>query len=341
MINVGTIGTSQITEQFIKACQLTNLYKIKGIYSRSAYRARDIATIYKADYYTDQLNNLLFDPEIDLIYIASPNSLHFEQALQAIKAGKHVFIEKPMFASVEEWQLAHEEAKRMNVCIFEGALHVHTRNYRRMKQLVQNKLKEAEQPFLGANFNMAQYSSRYVQYRDAMENEQIAPNIFSPKFAGGALMDLGVYPIYIVLDLFGLPQSGRYNAQKGENGVDVFGTILFTYNDFQVSIFISKAVHSKLPSEIYIDDETIVITDISRIGKVELINKEGQKADVIDYKPESYMYDELLNFSEVINNPDDIHQKVRYEDWKQLSLQVAQTMELLRKSANISFDSKE
>lgn len=338
MINVGTIGTSWITEQFIEAAQLTNLYTIKGVYSRSAYRARDIATIYKAAYYTDQLNNILFDPEIDLIYIASPNSLHFEQAMQAIKAGKHVIIEKPMFSSVSEWHQAHEEARKMNVFIFEGALHVHTRNYRRMKQLVQNKLKESEQPFLGANFNFGQYSSKYVQYRNAMANNYGVPNVFNLDYAGGALMDLGVYPVYVVLDLFGLPQSVRYNAQKGENGVDIFGSILFTYDTYQISIFISKAIHSKLPSEIYIDDETILIHDISRIRKVELINTEGQKADVIDYKPENYMYDELLNFAEVINNPDSIHQKVRYEDWKQLSLQVAQTMELLRKSADISFD---
>lgn len=341
MINVGTIGTSWITEQFIKGSQLTNLYKIKGIYSRSAYRAKDIATIYKADYYTDQLNNILFDPEIDLIYIASPNKLHFEQAMQAIKAGKHVLIEKPMFSNVDEWRQAHDEAERMNVFIFEGALHIHTRNYRRMKQLIQNKIKESEQPFLGANFNFGQYSSKYVQYRDAMANSQIAPNVFNPDYSGGALMDLGVYPIYVVLDLFGLPQSVRYNAQKGENGIDLFGTILFTYDKHQVTIFISKAVHSKLPSEIYIDDETIVVHDISRISKVELINNEGQKADVIDYKPENYMYDELLNFAEVINDSDSIHQKVRYEDWKQLSLQVAQTMDLLRRSANISFETEE
>lgn len=341
MINVGTIGTSWITEQFIKGSQLTNLYKIKGIYSRSAYRAKDIATIYKADYYTDQLNNILFDPEIDLIYIASPNKLHFEQAMQAIKAGKHVLIEKPMFSNVDEWRQAHDEAKRMNVFIFEGALHIHTRNYRRMKQLIQNKIKESEQPFLGANFNFGQYSSKYVQYRDAMANSQIAPNVFNPDYSGGALMDLGVYPVYVVLDLFGLPQSVRYNAQKGENGIDLFGTILFTYDKHQVTIFISKAVHSKLPSEIYIDDETIVVHDISRISKVELINNEGQKADVIDYKPENYMYDELLNFAEVINDSDSIHQKVRYEDWKQLSLQVAQTMDLLRRSANISFETEE
>lgn len=339
MINVGTVGTSWITEQFIEACQLSNKYKVKGIFSRSAYRARDIATIYKADYYTDELNNILFDPEIQLIYIASPNALHYEQTMRAIKAGKHVIVEKPMFASLKEWQDAHREAERMGVYIFEAALHIHSRNYRRLKQLVTNKLKEAEQPFLGANFNFGQYSSRYFEYLNSVDQERNIPNVFNLEFAGGSLMDLGVYPIYVVMDIFGLPQSVRYNTQKGPNGIDLFGHILFQYEQFQINIFVSKAVHSNLTSEIYIDDETIVIHDISKIAKVELINKEGQLANVIDYRPENYMYDEVLNFSEILNQPDNIHYRVQYEDWKQLSLQVIQTIELLRKSADINFKS--
>src|SRR5699024_8126921 len=87
----------------------------------------------------------------------------------------------------------------MYVVIFEGALHIQSRNYRRMKQLVQNEIKDSEQPFLGANFNFGQYSSKYMQYRDAMDNHQIAPNVFNLEYSGGALMDLGVYPVYVVL----------------------------------------------------------------------------------------------------------------------------------------------
>ncbi len=338
MIRVGTIGTSWITERFIEACQLTNQYELRAVYSRNAYRAKDIATVYKATYYSDELNNLLFDPEIDLIYVASPNSLHYEHAMRAIKAGKHVIIEKPMFASTKEWHQAHAEAERLGVKIFEAALHIHNRNYQRMKQWVKKKLMDAEQPFLGANFNIGQYSSRYFAYNHALEQQRELPNVFTLEYAGGSLMDLGVYPIYVAMDLFGSPDSLRYNAQKGPNGVDLFGHILLTYTDFQVNIFVSKAAHSTLSSEIYIDDETVVIHDISRISQVDLVNKEGQVANVIKYQPENVMYDEVLNFSEIIRNPDDLHHQLQYEGWKQLSLQVAQTMELLRKSANIVFD---
>ena len=341
MIRVGTIGTSWLTEQFIEACLLTNQYQIQGVYSRSAYRARDIATVFKAEYYTDELNNILFDPDIDLIYIASPNSLHYEQAMRAVRAGKHVIVEKPAFTNVQEWHDVFNEAERMGVYVFEAALHVHNRNYRRLKQLVEHKLHEAEQPFLGANFNFGQYSSRYFNYLDSMESSRNIPNVFNPQYAGGTLMDLGVYPIYVVIDIFGHPSSIRYNAQKGPNGIDLFGHILFIYDDFQVNIFISKVVHSVLPSEIYIDDETIVIHEISKIRKVELINKDGEVANVIDYRPENVMYDEVLNFADIINHREDIHWQLQYERWKQLSLSVAQSLELLRKSADLSFEIEE
>ncbi|UUX33833.1 Gfo/Idh/MocA family protein [Fundicoccus culcitae] len=337
MINVGTIGTSSITEQFIKALILTRKYHLKGVYSRKNATAKDIATIYKADYYTSTLNHLLFDPDIDVIYIASPNSLHAEQAIKAIRAGKHVIVEKPAFCNVTEWHEVFDEASKNNVLVFEAALHYHNRNYRRLSQLVNNLKQGHSLPFVGANFNLGQYSSRYEEYNAAMNAKEEGPNIFNPAFSGGTLMDLGVYPIYVAVDLFGMPDTLSYHTVKGENGIDLFGNIILKYKSSQINIFISKAVHSALSSEIYFDDETIVIENISKISSVKLINKGGQVANVINYKPENVMYDELIAFSEVILDKDNIHQKVRYENWKQLSLQVATVMQYLRKSADLDF----
>lgn len=339
MFNVGTIGTSWITEKFIEACQLSKQFHVKGVYSRSPYMGKDFATIYKADYYTDELNTLLFDPEIDLIYIASPNSLHYEQAVRAIRAGKHCIIEKPMFATLDQWHSAHKLAEENGVYIFEAALHVHTRNYKRLRQLINNKRQEIEQPFLGANLNMAQYSSKYLEYNSAMLAGEDGPNVFNPDFAGGTLMDLGIYPIYVSMDLFGLPETGQYRAIKGVNGIDLYGHILLNYGDFMVNIFVSKAVHSQLDSEIYLDDELVVIKDISRIRQVDLLNQSGERAEIVNYEPENWMYDQLMDFAEILQEPESIYTKVRYEDWKQLSLQVAQTVSLLRRSMSIDFPS--
>lgn len=335
MLNLGTIGTSWITEQLIDAARLTQQFHIKGIYSRDAAKGKQFASKVQADYYTDSIYNLLYDPEIDVIYIASPNSMHFEQAVQAIKAGKHIIVEKPMFASVAQWHEAHKLAQEHGVLVFEAALHYQNRNYKRFRQLVMNKRNEMEQPFLGANFNIGQYSSRYMAFLDAVEHEQTVPNIFNPDFAGGSIMDMGVYPLYVAMDLFGLPESVRYHTITGANHVDLFGTIILSYDNHLVSIFVSKGVHSVMPSEIYLDDETVVIKDITRMNDIQLVSRSGNEVQIIDYQPSNPMYDEMLNFAEVINKKEDMHQKIKYESWKQLSLQVAQVMEMLRKSANL------
>lgn len=335
MLNYATIGTSWITDQMIQAAKLTQAYHLKAVYSRYLDKGKKFAQEHDAEYYTQDLNNILFDPEIQVIYIASPNSLHFEQAFRAVKAGKHVIVEKPMVIDSAQWHALYTKADEMGVFVFEAAMHYHSRNYGRLRPLIKKKLEELDQPFLGANFNMGQYSSRYNAYREALDNQWQVPNVFNADFHGGSLMDLGIYPLYIAIDLFGMPETVRYHAINDGRQIDLLGNIILIYEHAQVSIFVSKAVHSVLPSEIYVGEETFVIEDISRITKARLINRQGEKVQIVNYIPANPMFDELLTFWEMIKQEKTIHQAIRYENWRQLSLQVTQTMELLRHSADL------
>lgn len=335
MLNFATIGTSWITSQMIEAARLTQHYHLKAVYSRHIDTAKRFQKEHGADYYTTDLNTLLYDPEIQVVYIATPNSTHAEYALRAVEAKKHVIIEKPMVTSSAQWHQVHDLAQENQVRVFEAALHYHNRNYRRLRPAIKQKIAECRQPIMGANFNMGQYSSKYDTYLEAKENDWQVPNVFSADFAGGSLMDLGVYPLYIAIDLFGLPKTVRYHAVDDGQKIDLFGTIILTYEIFQVTIFVSKAVHSVLASEIYIGEETFVINNISRIDKVSLVNRQGDSAQLINYQPANPMFDELMTFAEILNSPSDAHHEVRYENWRQLSLQVTQVMELLRQSAKL------
>ena len=339
MLKVGTVGTSWITEQFIEATQLLNEhYQVTGVYSRSVEKAKALAEKYQIEFYCDELNHLLYDPEIQVIYIATPNAHHYEVAKRAIRTGKHLIVEKPMFASLDEWREIHELAQEQGVLVFEAVVHTHNQNYKRLKQLVQYKLEQAKQPFLGANFSIGQYSSRYPDYVNAMAAGEVAPNVFNLAMAGGTLMDIGVYPLYVIVDLFGIPKQVKYSAITGPNKVDLMGTMILNYKEFQVSLFVSKAVHSMQPSELYFDNETIVIEGITRIDRVYLVNHHGQSAKVIDYVPKNPMLAELTDFAEVLENPTDSQQQQRYQYWTQLSWQVAQVMDSLRQSAGLDFD---
>ncbi|RTK47929.1 gfo/Idh/MocA family oxidoreductase, partial [Enterococcus faecalis] len=83
------------------------------------------------------------------------------------------------------------------------------------------------------------------------------PNIFSPHFSGGALADLGVYPVYAAVAWFGKPQDVHYFARKLPTGVDGIGTAVLRYADFDVTIQTGKIADSELRSEIYFEDRTL------------------------------------------------------------------------------------
>lgn len=339
MLRVGTVGTSWITETFIEAAQLLpDLYDVCCVYSRTLSKGEALAQKYQIPQVVDDYNRLIFNPEIDVIYIASPNGTHYEQAIRAIKAGKHLIVEKPMFSSVSEWEEAHRLADEMEVMIMEAVLHVHSQNYKHLKRLLQQKLAEKQQPFLGANLVIGQYSSKYPSYVSAIAHQEEVPNVFNLKHAAGTLMDIGVYPLYVAVDLFGAPQQVKYSAIKGPNGVDLMGTVILNYTTFQVSVFMSKAVHSVQPNEIYIDHETLLIENITRISSVTLIDNQGQSAKVIDYRPKNPMIDELKDFSEMFQGKNDEVQQAKYQYWRKLSHQVAELMAVLRESAGLTVE---
>lgn len=92
---------------------------------------------------------------------------------------------------------------------------------------------------LGADFNYAKYSSKMP---DLLTGQ--TPNVFSDRFAGGALMDLGIYPLYAAVRLFGKANDATYHAQQLDNSIDLNGDGILFYPDYQVHI---KAGKTSLP----------------------------------------------------------------------------------------------
>ena len=89
------------------------------------------------------------------------------------------------------------------------------------------------------------------------------PNVFSDRFAGGALMDLGIYPLYAAVRLFGKAQDATYQAQQLDNSIDLNGDGILFYPDFQVHIKAGKNITSNLPCEIYTTDGTLTSTRLN------------------------------------------------------------------------------
>lgn len=328
VLNLGIIGTNWITNQFVDAAIATQEYQLVGVYSRSIEKAKAFGEPYHATVFETSLEAYATNSDIDVVYIASPNSMHYEQAVTLMRAGKHVIVEKPIFSNPREWIDAAKVAEENKVFLFEAARHVHEENFK----IVKEEVKSIEH-LQGATFTYMKYSSRY----DAvLKGEE--PNIFSLDFSGGALADLGVYPLYAAIAWFGLPETSHYFCTKIATGVDGKGTIILRYKDFDVTILAGKIINSFLPAEIYGLNKTLSMDSIESITTIEVIDcKTKLKESIAKKTSENPMMDEAKDFADVINFPEDVDKQKEYREWLTLSQQVNQVMTNLRKDAGIVF----
>lgn len=329
MINLGIIGTNWITHQFVEAALATKKYDLVAVYSRSLEKAQEFGSHYHEDVeYATDLNTFFHLAHLHTVYIASPNALHFEQAKAAIIAGKNVIVEKPAFSTPQEMDEIINLANLHNVFFFEAARNIHEKAFDTISDFLPLK-----DHIIGANFTFMKYSSRY----DAvLEGEE--PNIFSPQFSGGSIMDLGVYPLYAALGWFGVPQAAHYFARKIVTDVDGIGTIILRYDLFDVTIQQGKIGDSFLPSEIYLDNGTLTLNGINSFEKVEFYDRTAKKRLLLPITlKKNPMEEEALAFANVMNHPTDKKQGVLYEEWVELARNVNQLIYDLRQQAGITF----
>lgn len=332
MINLGIIGTNWITDQFVQGALETGDYQLTAVYSRKLETAQKFGEKYGDVEYATDLKTFFGIAHMSTVYIASPNSLHFEQAKQAILAGKNVIVEKPAFSTPDEMDEIIELANQKSVFFFEAARNIHEKAFKTVSDFLPLK-----DHVIGADFSFMKYSSRYDQVLDGEE-----PNIFSPHFSGGALADLGVYPIYAALAWFGMPQDSFYFGQKISTGVDGMGTGILLYEHFDVTIRTGKIGDSFQQSEIYLTNGTLVLNAVNSIDEAVFHDRGHQRREKLTvHQLENPMVEEAREFAQVIMNPTDRKLGTDYEAWVELSRNVNQVIYDMRKSAGIVFDADE
>lgn len=328
MLGIGIVGTSSIAHEFAKALVMSKEYQIKSVYSRTLFKAESFGNVYGAELFFDNLEEFLSCKDFDVVYIASPNSLHFSQTMAALHKGKHVIVEKPAFSNMVEWEEAFQLAEEKGLFLFEAARHIHDSNF----QIIKNEVAKLEE-IDSAILHFGKYSSRYDQVLAGEE-----PNIFSLRFSGGALMDLGVYLIYAAISWFGEPESGEYFPKKVHTGVDGAGTIILHYPYYDAILHVSKISNLFAQSEVHSGKKTLLMDGVSVISSIELHDDASENVQLAVQPPEHLMLDEARAFAEVINHPESKENQEKYQSWKKLSHDVSYWIEKLRKQAGIFFD---
>ncbi|MCO7125830.1 Gfo/Idh/MocA family oxidoreductase [Sporolactobacillus shoreicorticis] len=327
-MKLATIGTSSITQQFVKAVKKTGRFDYIGAYSRSGEKAKQFSEAFGGSLWFTTLEQLAASKDVDVIYCASPNGLHFQQVVILLRGGKHVICEKPIFANLKEFDEAVRIADEHHVYLFEAIRNIQTPVFKKLQQV----LPRAGQ-LRSASLQLIQYSSRY----DKFLNGEIT-NIFSPKFAAGALQDIGVYPTYVAIALFGEPEHSVYYPVKLSNGIDGGGTLVLVYPQFICTILCSKIAHSDAPSEIHGEKGTFRINNSSDIARLEWIDAHEKVVHPIaeHFEDDDKIY-EIRNFADILEQDN----KDEYLRLRKLSRMVVKTMSSARKQSGIIFPNDE
>ena len=220
-MKIGTIGSGFIVRTILSKVAVTEGIQCAAVYSRSYETGRKLADEFGVDKVYTDLDGLCGDPELDFIYIASPNSLHYQHVKKALENGKNVLCEKPFVPTGREARELIALAKEKGLYLFEMITTLYHPHFAWVKERMGavGKLQMVDASF-------CQYSSRYDTL---MAGEQT--NIFDPNFKTGSLMDINVYNIYLVVALLGKPDRVEYFAAKHENGIDLHGTVVLQYGD--------------------------------------------------------------------------------------------------------------
>ncbi len=225
----GIVGTGRISDWVLKGAVMDPRFEAAAVCSRSQEKGKAFAEAHGiGKVYTD-IDAMASDPDIDAIYIGTPNSTHHDLALKCLNRGKHVLCEKPMASNAREVGEMIDAAKENGVMLMEAMISTLCPNFAAARKRL-TEMGAVRHYF--ASF--CQYSSKYdlVKRIIAGEDDSEVPSSLNPDRCGGALMDIGIYPVYPMVALFGRPKgikadvttcevpvtSGRFDRLSGRDG---------------------------------------------------------------------------------------------------------------------------
>ncbi|MBO5856777.1 MAG: Gfo/Idh/MocA family oxidoreductase, partial [Clostridia bacterium] len=224
-IKYSVIGTSWITNSFIEGANTVEGLQLDGVYSRSEEKGKAFCEKVGAQRVFKSIEEVA-DSDTDFVYVASPNSCHYEQCKFLLENKKSVLCEKPITTTSEEFSKLFFLAEENNVRYFEAIMYMHTP----LRQVLKDAVSKIGN-IRSATIDFSQLSSKY----QALKNGEL-PNIFNPAMKTGALNDLGIYCVYPVIDLFGMPEKITPIQHFLHTGADGSGSAAFEYKDKLVTI---------------------------------------------------------------------------------------------------------
>ncbi len=225
-IKWGVISPGKIAHAFAKGIKTIPDAEIVAVASSSKKRAETFAKKYKVPKAYDAYATLVADPNVDAVYISSLHHQHFEHSMLALEAGKHVLCEKPMTVTAAETKKLIERAREKKLFLMEALWTRFLPIYDTVRQ------------WLDAG-RIGEIKMMTSTFGFRPERDETG-RLFDPNLAGGALLDIGIYPLAVSEWVMGaFPEAIKVHALMGNTGVDELLSAILVYKNGVVSQFTS------------------------------------------------------------------------------------------------------
>lgn len=319
--NWGIIGIGGIAAKFAEGLQTTTNGNLLAVASRDKKKAEVFASRFNVPVAYGKYEEIIKNKEIDIIYIATPHNLHFENTMMCLENNIPVLCEKPFAINSNEVKKMISKAREKNVFLMEALWTAFLPSIIKVKEVIKNG-DLGKIHFIRADFGIQPERNPNGRH-------------FDIKLGGGSLLDVGIYPAFLALELLGKPKEIKAMASIGTTGVDENCGYMFKYPDGQIAtLFSSIAARSGIDAMIVGEKARIFIhSHFFMPTLVSLITNDGKIIDITPkYIGNGYNYeaDEVMNCIETKKNESSImsHNK---------SIELIEILDEIRKQCEIRY----
>lgn len=246
-IRWGILGCGKIARKFASDLQWVRDAKLVAIGAREQRTADAFAKDFLVDYRHNSYQALAENPEVDVIYIATPHALHYEHVMLCLQHKKAVLVEKAFAINYSQAKQMIDFARSQQTFLMEAFWTRFLPHYLKVKEIIAD-----------GRIGMIRYINAEFGFKPT---PPVSQRIYDPLLGGGSLLDVGVYPVFLALDVLGKPDLIHATMVPAPSGVDEQCSIQFKYNNgAMANLFSSFAANLATGADIAGDQGRIRLT---------------------------------------------------------------------------------
>ena len=235
-----------IAQKFADDLKLMADGELIAVASRDIEKAKNFRALNNAKYAFGSYQELFNCKEVDVVYIATPHTSHAELSIKAMKHGRNVLCEKPMGINRGEVEKMIAVARENNVFLMEALWSRFNPSIRKVKDLLDD----------GIIGDIAYIHADFAFY--ALDRDE-SGRLLNPALAGGSLLDIGIYPIFLAYLILGYPEKILATSKIHKTGVDIQTSMIFEYPSAQAILYSGLTSNSEMKAQISGSEGTVYL----------------------------------------------------------------------------------